>query len=189
MTLDEWYELPEDDEGELVDGRLEEEEVPTILHEATVAWLIATLYRWLRPRKGWVFGSEGKYAVGPRTGRKPDATVYLAGSKFQPRGLVRTPPDLVIEVLTDTARDRRRDRIDKAREYATFGVKLYMMIDPEARSVEVLQLALGRARQRRKWTLVVTATNGIVRLPGFDGLELDLDEIWNQLDDILEMNR
>jgi len=28
MTLEEWADLPEDEEGELVDGRLEEEEMP-----------------------------------------------------------------------------------------------------------------------------------------------------------------
>ena len=37
MTLEEWTNLPEDDEGELVDGYLVEEEGPDPAHEATVA--------------------------------------------------------------------------------------------------------------------------------------------------------
>jgi hypothetical protein len=39
MTVEEWGELDEDIEGELVDGVLEEEEVATFLHEIVVMWL------------------------------------------------------------------------------------------------------------------------------------------------------
>ena len=37
MTLEQWADMDEDEPGELVDGALVEEEVPTILHEAVVA--------------------------------------------------------------------------------------------------------------------------------------------------------
>ena len=40
MTLAEWGDLDEDVEGELVDGILEEEEMPTWLHELIVAWFV-----------------------------------------------------------------------------------------------------------------------------------------------------
>ena len=33
MSVEEWLNLPEDDEGELVSGRLEDEEVPDAVHE------------------------------------------------------------------------------------------------------------------------------------------------------------
>ena len=39
MTLEEWAAMPEDDEGELVDGVLVEEEMPDLTHETVVAWL------------------------------------------------------------------------------------------------------------------------------------------------------
>ena len=46
MTTSEWAELSEDVPGELVDGRLVEEEVPDYAHEVIVAWLIvAATYR------------------------------------------------------------------------------------------------------------------------------------------------
>lgn len=41
LSLDEWFALAEDEPGELVDGRLEEEEVPDYLHELLVALLEA----------------------------------------------------------------------------------------------------------------------------------------------------
>lgn len=43
LTLEQWAALPEDDEGELVDGYLVDEEVPDYLHELVVAWLIHRL--------------------------------------------------------------------------------------------------------------------------------------------------
>jgi hypothetical protein len=49
MTLDEWADLDEDEPGELVDGRLEEEEAPSFLQEALVAWLVWVLGTWAVP--------------------------------------------------------------------------------------------------------------------------------------------
>jgi Uma2 family endonuclease len=94
LSLEEWFELPEDEPGELVDGHLEEEEVPDYLHELLVAHLAALLGNWLFPQRGLVAGSEAKFAVGSRRGRKPDLSVYLPGGRKPPaRGLIRVPPE------------------------------------------------------------------------------------------------
>ncbi len=89
MTLEEWAALDEEVEGELVDGILEDEEMPTFLHEIVVAWLIRTLHTWARRRRGLVASSETKIAVGPRRGRKPDLSVYLPGGSAPPRRAAR----------------------------------------------------------------------------------------------------
>ena len=89
MTLEEWAALDEDVEGELVDGRLEEEEMPTFLHELVVTWMVAALRAWARRRRGFVVASEAKLAVGPRRGRKPDLAVFL------PRALPALPDTLI----------------------------------------------------------------------------------------------
>ncbi len=123
-TLEEWADL-DDVDGELVDGALEEEEMPTVIHESIVAFLIRILAAWLAARGGFVFGSELKLAVSSRRGRKPDISAYLPGAA-RPSGrdkLVRVAPSIVVEVITDTRRDVRRDRIEKAAEYASFGVR------------------------------------------------------------------
>jgi hypothetical protein len=54
---------------------------PPPVHELFVSWFIGHFGDWLAPRRGFVFGSGGKFAVAPRRGRKPDVTVYLPGSK------------------------------------------------------------------------------------------------------------
>ena len=183
MTLEEWAAMPEDDEGELVDGVLVEEEMPDLTHETVVAWLLYTLRSWLIPRRGFVFGSEAKFAVAPGRGRKPDLTVYLPGCPPLPRrGLVRIPPDVAIEVVSPTARDRRRDRSEKAGDYATFGVRWYWLIDPERRSLDILALDDGRYQQ------IVTASTGLIGdVPGCEGLVLPLDELWAEVDRLADI--
>ncbi len=177
MTLDEWGAMPEDEPGELVDGRLEEEEVPDLVHELVVSWLIQVLRNWVG-RNGFVFGSEAKYAVRANRGRKPDVAVYLTadGSRLPRYGVVRVPPDIVVEVVSSTPRDERRDRIEKMDEYAAFGVRFYWISDPGLQSLEIFELVGGRyARAAR-------ATEGRMEsVPGCAGLTLDLDELWNDL--------
>ncbi len=178
MSLEEWAAMPEDEPGELVDGRLVEEEVPGYAHELIVGWLIHMLRTWLVPRKGFVGGSDAKFAVTPRRGRKPDVSAYLPGSrKPSSAGLVRIPPDIMVEVVSPTPRDGRRDRVEKLREYAAFGVRWYWIVDPAFRSVEVFELgADGR------YAHALGATGGTIDVPGCEGFKLDLDELWAEVD-------
>ena len=60
MTLAEWAALDEDVEGELVDGVLEDEEMPSVLHEAVVLWLGAILRSWARRRRGLATGVHSR---------------------------------------------------------------------------------------------------------------------------------
>ena len=179
LTLEAWGDLPEDEPGELVDGRLEEEEMPTRVHEAVVTWLVYELLTWARPRGARVYGSELKLAVGPRRGRKPDINLFLAGT-VRSRGdapLQRHPPDLVIEVVSPRPSDGRRDRVEKPDDYARFGVRFYWIVDPHLRSIEVLE----RDEQGR-YVRALAASAGTIAPPGLDGLTLDLDALWAEVD-------
>jgi len=69
LTLEQWAAMPEDEPGELVDGRLEEEEMPDFVHELIVIWLGHAFRTWLAGRGGFVGGSDAKFAVSPRRGR------------------------------------------------------------------------------------------------------------------------
>lgn len=169
--------MPEDEPGELVDGRLEEEEVPDLVHELVVSWLVHVMRTWIG-RSGFVFGSEAKYAVRPDRGRKPDVAVYLGsdGSRLPRRGIVRVAPDIVIEVVSPSPRDERRDRIEKMDEYAAFGVRFYWILDPSLQSLEVFELVDTRyARAARG------ISGRMEPVPGCTGLTIDLDDLWAEL--------
>lgn len=177
MTLEAWGDMDEDEPGELVDGRLVEEEDVGALHEVVAAWFIWIIKSWLNGRGGGtVLTSDARFGVAPRRGRKPDVSVYFSGRKPPAEGLVTTPPDIMIEVVSRRPRDARRDRVEKTNEYAAFGVRFYWIVDPALRSFEIFELgADGR------YVKAVGAATGVVdKVPGCEGLMLDLDALWSE---------
>jgi Uma2 family endonuclease len=177
LSLDEWLSLEEDEAGEWVDGLLEEEEVPDFTHELTISWLIGVLRTWLGG-KGFVVGSELKILTAPRRGRKPDLAIILPGSKAPPRtGPLREPPDVVVEVVTPTPRDERRDRVEKMSEYASFGVKYYWLVDPALTAFEIFERTSSGNYQK----LVGVTSGHIDPVPGCAGLVIDVDALWAEL--------
>jgi Uma2 family endonuclease len=178
LSLDAWGSLDEDDSRELVEGRLEDDEVPSAIHEIVVRWILVLLDAHFRSHGGFVFGSGIKLAVRAQTGRLPDVVCYAAGRRPEPRGLVTVPPDIVIEVVSPTPRDERRDRIEKPDDYAAFGVRYYWLVDPDYRSFEVWELG-SDARYVRA---VAGVTGKVDRIPGCEGLVVDLDVLWAEVD-------
>jgi Uma2 family endonuclease len=185
MTLESWANLPEDTEGELVDGVLVEDEVTDFVHDAIVAFLIAEIRAWLRPSGessgGFIAASDVKFRVSSSRGRKPDISVYLPGAPRPPAtGLVTVPPSVMIEVVSPRPRDARRDRVDKFDEYAAFGVRFYWIVDRALRSIEIYE----RGTDGR-YARALSAASGIVSvIPGCDGLTLDLDALWREVDEL-----
>ena len=174
--------MSEDEPGELVDGVLQEEEVADSPHEVIVSALLYVLLTWARRNGGRVLASETKYALSARRGRKPDISVFLTRDRKLPRrGAMRHPPDIMVEVISPDPRDRRRDRIEKLREYAAFGVSWYWIIDPEARSLEILKLGADG-----HYLHALDAAEGTIEVPGCEGLALDLDALWRELDAEIE---
>jgi Uma2 family endonuclease len=180
LSFEAWGDLPEDTDGELVDGRMVEEEVATIIHERIVSLLNWWLNVWLGTGRGLLGGSNAKFRVSTTRGRKPDLFVYLPGSRL-PRAdspVIDLPPSIMVEVVSGSRSDQRRDRIEKLSEYERFGVRFYWMIDPELRSFEILELgADGRYAHA-----VVASEGRIDRVPGCDGLVMDIDALWAEVD-------
>jgi Uma2 family endonuclease len=170
--------LDEDDSRELADGRLDDEEEPSAIHEAVVRWVLVLLDAYFRPRGGLVFGSGIKLAVRARSGRLPDVVCYGRGRRPEARGVVRVPPDIVVEVVSSSPRDERRDRIEKPDDYGAFGVRYFWIVDPDHRSFEIWELGAD-ARYARAATAVAGKVESV---PGCDGLSLDLDELWAEVD-------
>ena len=177
MTVDQWGQLDDKDFRELVDGVLEEAEMPGLLHDMVMSWLLVALYPYFRKRRGFAIGQGPKLVIRPDRGRVPDTICFL-GSKFEKQGVVRTAPDIVIEIISPRPRDARRDRIDKRADYAEMGVKQYWLVDPEVRTFEIFQLGA-----KRRYTLVASASSGkLRRIPTFSGLVIDLDDLWSEVD-------
>ena len=177
MTLEEWAELDEDDSRELVNGVLEDPEVTDRVHEVVVTALLVTLAPWFRERGGFAFASGLGYAVRKDTGRFADVACYLAGRRPE-HGIVRTPPDVIVEIVSPRPRDARRDRIDKLADYAAFGAKQYWIVDPHVRTFEIWRID----SKRRYVRFAAVASGKLRRIPRLPGLVVDVDALWREIE-------
>jgi Uma2 family endonuclease len=143
---------------------------------------MGVLLSWCREHGARLVGSGLRYAIDERTGRMPDLSVFLAGAPRPPaRGPAHGPPSIAIEVVSATPSDARRDRIEKLSEYARFGVRWYWLVDPELRSLEVLELD-----DEHRYVHIVNATGGeVTAVPGCPGLVVDVDALWRELDEVI----
>lgn len=180
MTLDEWANMDEDEEGELVDGYLVEEEVPSLVHESVFSCLFLTVGPWVKANGGRIFGSELEFRVADRRGGKPDLSIDLTRARPITNARLQTVvADIFVEIVTATPRDERRDRVEKMTDYAHARARWYWLVDPALGSFEVFELT-----DRGTYARVLAVTEGRVDdIPGCQGLVLDLDALWSELED------
>ncbi len=144
-------ELPESNlPTELWDGELIMSPAPSFLHQEVVARFYKSLDAWVAKRR------LGKIGIAPldmvlttRRATQPDV-VFISNERLGIIGdRLMGAADLVAEVISPES--RRRDRIDKRDLYEQHGVREYWLIDPEARTVEVLHLESGTYRLLGRW--------------------------------------
>lgn len=121
---------------------------------------------------GWLILDEPELHLGPHV-LVPD----IAGWRRErlPRlpdtAYFETPPDWVCEVLSPSTAGL--DRTDKLAVYAAFGVQHCWLVDPLARTLEVLSL------QGAKWLIAATFKDADdVATPPFEALTFALDVLW-----------
>jgi Uma2 family endonuclease len=144
-------ELPETNlPTELWDGELILSPAPSFFHQEIVTRFYKLLDAWVaRHRLGKTGLAPLDMVLAPHRAVQPDI-VFIANERLDIiRERVEGAADLVAEVLSPGS--RRRDRLDKRDLYEQHGVKEYWLIDPEARTVEVLFLERGEYRLVGRW--------------------------------------
>lgn len=165
--------LEEDDLRELIDGELVKVEVPTRLHEHIVACLAFFLVGWARVHGGQVLASGYRVRITNRRGVMPDLQYFGPENarRLPEAGLAEGHPDLAVEVVSETS--RRYDRVTKLGWYAEIGTPEYWLVDPQARTFEILTLRDGRFVINE-----AVAEDAVLRPASFSGLEIPLAEPW-----------
>ena len=106
--------------------------------------------------------SEQYITVGPNRRRRCDRAVWLDAVPEDPDATV---PDIAIGIVSDSARDRQRDYVDKRAEYAAAGGREYWVLDRHSRTATVYA-ADGSER--------TVAEDGVVTTPLMPGFELPM---------------
>jgi Uma2 family endonuclease len=132
--------LPDDGRRyEIIEGELYEMPAPSWAHATVIANLISALIPLVVKLDGlWRTAPLDVFFQGADP-VQPDIIVLLPESQALPteRG-VEGPPDILIEVLSPS--NRGHDLLTKRALYARAGVREYWLVDPEARTIEILAL-------------------------------------------------
>lgn len=147
-------------------GVLEFLEMPTRLHQLIVAFLYRHLYDYVRAHKlGEVHFAPLRIRVSAETIREPD--VVFVSKKRLPKDKTKPPEgaDLVIEVVSSGEESRKRDLVEKRKDYAGAGIAEYWIVDPDHSTITVLSLSGAKYEQAGKYKPGQQAASRL--LPGF----------------------
>ncbi len=140
-TREDYERLPEHVKAELIDGEVVMTPTPSDWHEQLVFRLIFALQDHLGPReRGRIRGSRTEVfarAEGREQILQPDVAALPEGSRSF--GAKAPTPVWVAEVLSPST--AKRDRGVKIRLYAAAGVREAWLVDPDAETIEVHDLA------------------------------------------------
>lgn len=170
------FDLPENVVGEIVNGEVHVSPRPASPHARVSSVLGSDIGgpfdRGRGGPGGWWILFEPELHLGPDV-LVPD----LAGwRKERMPQLLNTPyfelpPDWICEVLSPST--ARLDRLKKLPIYARVGVRWAWLVDPLARTLEVLEQREGL------WTILsVHADDEELRAPPFDAVPLELGALW-----------
>lgn len=154
---------------ELANGWLEVLPVPTEIHQDLIRFVLALLDAFVLPRK---LGKTSFAGIRVRTKngkephfREPDLAFMKAENAHRRSNEFWDGADLLMEVVSGSPDDRKRDYEIKALEYALARVSEYWIIDPEENRIRVLTLDGDVYKLHGDFTVGMTATS--VMLPGF----------------------
>ena len=175
-TYDDVLAAPEGKVAEIVDGVLHLSPRPALPHAGATSAiggeLMGPFQRGRGGPGGWLIVDE------PELHLAADVVVPdLAGwrrerlAKLPNAAFVAVAPDWICEVLSPST--SRLDRVEKLPVYAREQVRHAWLVDPVARTHEILRLEGGR------WVIIAThAGDASIRAEPFDAIELDLAVLW-----------
>ena len=170
-TIDDYYELPDDQRVELINGKFYDMAAPTVVHQMIAGSVYAQFLAYIRRKKGkclpLISPIDVKLDADNKTMVQPDVAVVCDRNRVTEKR-VDGGPDFVLEVLSPSS--VTKDAVLKASKYLEAGVKEYWIIDPEKERVVVFLFCETDFPE-------IYPLSGKLPVHIFDGnLEIDLDE-------------
>ncbi len=130
-TSDDYWNLPEGERAELINGQFYAMAPPGRIHQELVMELSATLRDYIKSQGGNCKVYPSPFAVNLDAENKnwvePDISVICDKTKLTERGCSGAP-DLIVEIVSPSS--RKMDYVWKAGLYMDAGVREYWIVDP-----------------------------------------------------------
>ena len=172
LSVEQWAAMPDvKPRYELVDGKLVQKMTTRRKHTKSVGSFLFQCMMW-GEKSGWQFFPEGTgVKIHEHKGYVPDIVGFASGAAVDPEENYSIAPFLVVEVLSPGS--VRRDTVEKKRDYASIEVQIYIVIDPDKRTLEVFRL------KDRRYGVAETLKNDDVWTPEeLPELKLEVAKLW-----------
>lgn len=136
-----YAQVQEDDKVEFINGEIIFQSPVKLQHNVAAGHVYRLVSTYVLIHDLGYVGFEKILVSLSRNDYEPDVCYFRRekAAKFTPRQMQFPAPDLVVEVLSDSA--VKIDRGVKFTDYAAHGVEEYWLVDPDAETVEQYQLA------------------------------------------------
>lgn len=172
-TEEDYYKLPETNRIiELSQGRLIITPAPTTQHQIVIGKLFLLIGNYvLSNNLGTTAMSPIDVRLYPGTIRQPDIVFISNEHKNRVHKQYLDPPDLVIEILSEST--EQEDRTIKFYEYAKAGIPEYWIVDAEKHTIEVYISENREYKLLGKWDV-----GEIARSKVLTGFEVSVDSVF-----------
>ena len=173
FTYRDYLNLPEDRRYELIDGDLLMSPSPSERHQRILLELALVLTTFVKVhRLGRVYVAPFDVVLSDTDVVQPDI-LFVSGERASRIGekAVHGSPDLVVEILSGSTADR--DRTVKAKLYSRAGVRELWLLDPDAKTFEILVNTESGFRRDS-----ISEVGRVARSPLLPGLEIEVVELF-----------
>lgn len=131
-TSEDYWNLPNEERAELIDGKLYMQAAPSRIHQKLIQQLGKLIGNYIDANHGGCEVYPAPFAVNlnadDKTYVEPDISVICDRSKLSDRGC-EGAPDFIIEIVSPSS--RRMDYLTKSTKYEAAGVREYWIVDPD----------------------------------------------------------
>jgi len=174
LTYDDYLLFPEDGQRhEILDGEHYVTASPFFQHQLVSSRLHSRVGPWVEARKlGVLLAAPMDVLLSPHDVAQPDL-LFISNERagIITRANVQGAPDLVVEILSKSTRNR--DERLKLERYERFGVREYWLLDPDRRAAWIYRREGGRLCLAAELFM-----GDVLTSPLLPGLEIRLAEIF-----------